>query len=111
MVYRKHTQSEGEQRRGGRPLTAGGVTTMTTRRAHAKQSVDDEELSELTKVTISMQKGVLEDLRARARQRGVTITELIRRAVALEKMLFEDPEQEVLLRHQKTGKEVAIRVL
>jgi hypothetical protein len=29
--------------------------------------------------------------------------------VRLERMLFEEPDQEVLLRHQETGKEVAIR--
>jgi hypothetical protein len=83
---------------------------MTTRGRTARQQVDEDEF-ELTKITISMPKWMLADLRQRARQRGVTVTELIRRAVSLEKMLFEDPQQEVLLRHEETGKEVAIRVL
>lgn len=85
---------------------------MTTRAAAAEQQVDgDEDQFELTKLTISMPKWMLAELRDRARKRGVTVTELIRRAVSLEKLLFEDPEQEVLLRHEKTGKEVAIKVL
>lgn len=86
---------------------------MTTPASAARQQVDEEEDLdlELTKVTISMPKWMLDDLRRRARQRGITVTELIRRGVSLEKMLFEDPQQEVILRHQETGKEVAIRIL
>lgn len=86
---------------------------MTTPASAAGQQVDeDEDLDlELTKVTISMPRWMLDDLRRRARQRGITVTELIRRGVSLEKMLFEDPQQEVILRHQETGKEVAIRIL
>jgi hypothetical protein len=84
---------------------------MTTPAAAARRQVDEEKDLELTKLTISMPKWMLDELRRRARQRGVTVTELIRRAVSLEKMLFEDPNQEVILRDQETGKEIAIRIL
>ena len=84
---------------------------MCPKATAAGQFVEKNEPSELRKVTISMPDWMLEDLRDRARRRGVTVTELIRRAVSLERMLFEDPDSEVLLRNRKTGKEVAIRVL
>jgi hypothetical protein len=78
------------------------------------QEVDgavEEELPELRKVTISMPESMLADLRKRARQRGITVTELMRRAVSLERMLFSNPEQEVILRDRTTGKETSIRMI
>lgn len=76
-----------------------------------RQLTGNEDMPELRKVTISMPDWMLEELRHRARRRGVTVTELIRRAVSLERMLFEDPSCEVVLRNDATGKEVVIRVL
>jgi Ribbon-helix-helix protein, copG family len=71
----------------------------------------NEELPELRKVTISMPAWMLDDLRKRARQRGITVTELMRRAVSLERMLFAEPENEIILRDQTTGKETSIRLI
>lgn len=65
---------------------------------------------ELQKVTIAMPSTLLEDLRVRAQRRGVTVTELMRRAVVVEKLLFDDPEAEVVLRHPD-GREEVIRLI
>jgi hypothetical protein len=71
----------------------------------------EEEPPELRKVTISMPDWMLDDLRKRARQRGITVTELMRRAVSLERMLFANQDNEVILRDTTTGKETAIRMI
>jgi Ribbon-helix-helix protein, copG family len=84
------------------------MTNTTTEEARAAA---EEELPELRKVTISMPDWMLEDLRKRARQRGITVTELMRRAVSLERMLFSDPDQEVILRDRTNGKETSIRLI
>jgi hypothetical protein len=84
------------------------MTNPTTEEARA---AIDEELPELRKVTISMPAWMLEDLRKRARQRGITVTELMRRAVSLERMLFASSENEVILRDRTTGKETSIRLI
>lgn len=84
---------------------------MGPRAKSAKPTVEEDEQVELKKITISMPDWMLDELRWRARQRGITVTELIRRAVSLEKMLFKDPESEVVVRNQDTGKEVVIRIL
>jgi hypothetical protein len=93
-----------------RPDTDGRdhMTNPTTEQARA---AIEEELPELRKVTISMPAWMLDDLRKRARQRGITVTELMRRAVSLERMLFADPENEVILRDRTTGKETSIRLI
>lgn len=93
-----------------RPDTDGRdhMTNPTTQEARA---AIEEELPELRKVTISMPAWMLDDLRKRARQRGITVTELMRRAVSLERMLFANPENEVILRDQTTGKETSIRLI
>jgi hypothetical protein len=103
---------------GNGPMTTqrkeGLMTTTTpTRRAEEARDVEDppSELSELRKITITMPAWMLADLRRRARGRGITVTELIRRGVSLERMLFEDPDTEVLLRDTETGKETAIRLV
>jgi hypothetical protein len=71
----------------------------------------EEAPPELRKVTISMPDWMLDDLRKRARQRGITVTELMRRAVSLERMLFANQDNEVILRDTTTGKETAIRMI
>jgi Ribbon-helix-helix protein, copG family len=93
-----------------RPETDGRdhMTNPTTEQARA---AIEEEVPELRKVTISMPAWMLDDLRKRARQRGITVTELMRRAVSLERMLFTNPENEVILRDQTTGKETSIRLI
>jgi hypothetical protein len=84
------------------------MTNTTTEEARAAV---EEAPPELRKVTISMPDWMLDDLRKRARQRGITVTELMRRAVSLERMLFANQENEVILRDRTTGKETAIRML
>lgn len=63
-----------------------------------------EQDPEFTKVTIAMPKSMHEALRQRARQRGITVTELMRRAVALDRVVFDPnhPEREVILREGDT---------
>lgn len=70
-----------------------------------------EDALELRKITITMPEAMLDELRSRARRRGVTVTELIRRAVAIERMLFDESDSEVILRDRETGKETAIRLV
>lgn len=65
---------------------------------------------EMRKVTISMPSTLLDDLRKRASLRGVTVTELMRRAVVIEKLLFDDPETEVVLR-RPGGREEVVRLI
>jgi hypothetical protein len=93
-----------------RPDTDGRdhMTNPTTEQARA---AIEEEPPELRKVTISMPAWMLDDLRKRARQRGITVTELMRRAVSLERMLFANPHNEVILRDETTGKETSIRLI
>jgi hypothetical protein len=55
---------------------------------------------EFTKVTISMPRWMHDDLRRRARRRGISVTELMRRAVALDAVVFDPdhPTREIVLR-------------
>lgn len=85
------------------------MTTPTTTEPRSSVAGDDE-APELRKVTLTMPTWMLEDLRRRARQRGITVTELIRRSVSLERMLFENPDNEVVLR-EPDGKESILRLL
>lgn len=64
---------------------------------------------EMKKVTISMPATMFDELRDRAKRRGVTVTELMRRAVVVEKLLFDDPETEVVLRSH--GREQLLRLI
>jgi Ribbon-helix-helix protein, copG family len=75
----------------------------------AQPSADD--VPELRKVTVTIPDTTLEDLRIRARRRGISVTDLIRRAISIERTLAEDPDAEIVLRNQKTGKEVVVRLL
>lgn len=59
----------------------------------AEDSPDD-----LKTVVIQMPEWMLDDLRQRAEQRGVTVTELIRRAVAFERRVFDRPDNLVAVR-------------
>jgi len=46
--------------------------------------------TDLKRVTITMPEWMLEDLRRRAKVRGITVTELMRRAVSRDRMLSSD---------------------
>ena len=54
--------------------------------------------TEIRQVTLTMPAWMLGDLRRRARERGITVTELIRRAVALDKLVHDDPSETVTVR-------------
>lgn len=56
---------------------------------------------------IRMPEWLLDDLRQRAEQRGVTVTELIRQDVALARLLFEDPGNRIVL-HRSDGEVLEI---
>jgi hypothetical protein len=64
----------------------------------------------MTKVTINMPTQLHEELRQRAHSRGISVTELMRRAVALDKLVFEE-HAEVFLRDPETGQKQLLRVL
>src|SRR5688572_8257650 len=72
-----------------------GSTAMGERR----QDNHDADV-EFTKVTISMPRWMHDDLRKRARRRGISVTELMRRAVALDAVVFDPahPTREIVLR-------------
>jgi Ribbon-helix-helix protein, copG family len=65
-----------------------------------RRDEDRDEDVEFTKVTISMPRWMHEDLRRRARRRGISVTELMRRAVALDAVVFDPdyPTREIVLR-------------
>ena len=61
-------------------------------------------------MTINMPTELHTELRARATRRGITVTELLRRAVALEGVLFEDgTDAEVIIR--RGGMEQTLRLI
>jgi hypothetical protein len=66
---------------------------------------------DLRKVTITMPQPMLEELRDRAKERSISVTELIRRAVALAKFLTEDPDTELFLRRPGSDRETLLKVL
>jgi hypothetical protein len=83
---------------------------MGSRPARAKRGADGEE-SELTQVTVALPQWSVEDLRRRGQQRSMTVTEMVRRAVTLEAVLSEDPNQELVPRDGRTGVETVLRFL
>jgi hypothetical protein len=62
------------------------------------------------KLTINLAPEVHEDLQRMADERGVTITELIRRAIALDKFVYEHRDADLLLR-ERDGRELRQIVL
>lgn len=70
--------------------------------ADNEHRADDD--TEFTKITIAMPKWMHNELRQRARRRGISVTELMRRAVALDAVVFdpEHPKREVILREDST---------
>jgi hypothetical protein len=69
--------------------------------AMGERRQDDQDADvEFTKVTISMPRWMHDDLRRRARRRGISVTELMRRAVALDAVVFDPahPTREIVLR-------------
>ncbi|HEX3426279.1 MAG TPA: ribbon-helix-helix domain-containing protein [Acidimicrobiales bacterium] len=62
------------------------------------ETTPNEDGLRMRKVTISMPEEMHAKLRRQARKRGITVTELMRRAVSLYELLFEDPANEVLLK-------------
>jgi hypothetical protein len=65
-----------------------------------RRQEDQDADVEFTKVTISMPRWMHDDLRRRARRRGISVTELMRRAVALDAVVFDPahPTREIVLR-------------
>jgi hypothetical protein len=55
-------------------------------------------MAEYKKLTINVSPELHEELQRMADERGITITELIRRAVALDKFVHENRDAELLLR-------------
>ncbi|HEX3426277.1 MAG TPA: ribbon-helix-helix domain-containing protein [Acidimicrobiales bacterium] len=62
------------------------------------ENMSDTDGAVMRKVTISMPEEMHAKLRRQARRRGITVTELMRRAVSLYEVLFDDPQNEVLLK-------------
>jgi hypothetical protein len=64
----------------------------------------------MTKVTITMPVHLHEELKERAHARNISVTELMRRAVALDQLVNEE-NAKVYLRDPETGQEQLLRVL
>lgn len=62
-------------------------------------------------VTLKMPEWMLSELTAKADERGITVTELIRRAVSLERMLFEEADSVVTMRNERLGTDVRVTLL
>ena len=84
---------------------------MPTKTRETEQRADATEAGaprEMTKVTINMPVKLHRELQERAHQRGISVTELMRRAVALDKLVFEDGATVTITEH---GKEKVLHLL
>lgn len=70
------------------------------------------EPDDIRTITIKLPEWMLDELTAKAKERGdISVTELIRRAVSLERMLFEEPDSVVTMANERLGTETRIRLL
>lgn len=85
---------------------------MKTQAAQAKPPIDRTETEEPEekdrKLTISVTPRLHAELRQMARERETTITDLFRRAIALEKFLYQHQDAEIVIRD---GSEITKLVL
>jgi hypothetical protein len=65
----------------------------------------------LRRVNLNLPNWMVADLQSRAKREGTTITELIRRAVSLERTLLSDPDNIVVVRSRSTERESILTVL
>lgn len=63
------------------------------------------------RLSLNLPAWMLEDLQIRSRDQGMTVTELVRRAISLERTLLSDPENQVVVRNPRTDKETVLTVL
>lgn len=57
------------------------------------------------KVTVNVPIQMWGDLRKRAASQGLKASDLLRRAIRIERLLFEEPDNEVIIRNARLGKE------
>lgn len=75
------------------------------------REVNESEAPDMTKVTIKMPTWMHDELRQRARRRGISVTELMRRAVALDRLIYDDnDENEIVVRNTRTKQESLVRL-
>jgi hypothetical protein len=90
----------------GRATPTSTDTDMTNKKESPMAGQEEGALNggevEFTKVTISMPKTMHEELRRRARRRGISVTELMRRAVALDAVVFDPnhPDRKIILKDE-----------
>lgn len=60
-------------------------------------------------VTITMPVSMHEQMRTRARRWGMSVTEVMGRAVALDEALYGSPDREIVLRDRQAGTETIVR--
>jgi hypothetical protein len=65
-------------------------------------------LPEYKKLTINVAPELHEELQRMADERGITITELIRRAVALDKFIYENRDAELLLKEGDKVRQIVL---
>jgi hypothetical protein len=63
-------------------------------------------VAEYKKLTINVAPELHEELQKMAEERGITVTELIRRAVALEKFIYDNRDSELLLKDGDKVREI-----
>ena len=83
---------------------------MSTQHTTKEQDDLDSASLPMTKVTINMPVVLHNELRKRARNRGISVTELMRRAVALDKLVFEDGAT-VIVRDPETNETKTLHLL
>lgn len=62
------------------------------------------------KITVSLPKRTYEDLRANSKASGMSMTEFIRRAIALYDFVIENENSEIVLREKDTKTETLVKI-
>lgn len=72
---------------------------------------DDADPNAIMTLTITLPEWMFDDMKSRADRRSISVTELIRRAVSLERMLFEEHDSVVTLINERLGTSQTVRML
>jgi hypothetical protein len=65
-------------------------------------------VADYKKLTINLAADLHEDLQRMAQERGINVSELIRRAIALDKFVWEHREEELLLKNGDTTRQIVL---
>lgn len=65
-------------------------------------------MADYKKLTINLAVELHEDLQQTARERGISVSELIRRAIALDKFIWQHRHEELLLKNGDTTRQIVL---